>query len=37
MGHDLPEGAWPQVIEAIESNARRAGVAVGADADAVPA
>lgn len=25
MGHDLPEGAWPQVIEAIGSNARRVG------------
>lgn len=23
MGHDLPEGAWPQIIEAIRSNARR--------------
>lgn len=24
MGHDLPEGAWPQIIETISSNARRA-------------
>ncbi len=29
MGHDLPEGAWPQVIDAIESNAQRAAVADG--------
>ncbi len=25
MGHDLPEGAWPIVIDAIVENARRAG------------
>ena len=25
MGHDLPEGAWPQVVEAIASNAAKAG------------
>jgi pimeloyl-ACP methyl ester carboxylesterase len=24
MGHDLPEGAWPQIIDAIDTNARRA-------------
>jgi pimeloyl-ACP methyl ester carboxylesterase len=23
MGHDLPEGAWPQVVDAIEANARK--------------
>lgn len=31
MGHDLPRGAWPQIIEAIVDNARRA---VPAEADA---
>ena len=25
MGHDLPRGAWPQLIEAIVENTRRAG------------
>ena len=25
MGHDLPRGAWPRIIDAIESNAARAG------------
>jgi pimeloyl-ACP methyl ester carboxylesterase len=25
MGHDLPRGAWPQLVEAIVENARRAG------------
>src|SRR3954453_15788126 len=25
MGHDLPRGAWPQIIEAIAENAARAG------------
>jgi pimeloyl-ACP methyl ester carboxylesterase len=25
MGHDLPRGAWPQVIDAIVENTRRAG------------
>ncbi len=25
MGHDLPRGAWPQMIEAITANAARAG------------
>ena len=24
MGHDLPRGAWPQIIEAIVDNARSA-------------
>ena len=28
MGHDLPRGAWPRIIEAIESNAARAREAV---------
>ena len=26
MGHDLPEGAWPQIIEAIDVNAKKAAV-----------
>ncbi len=25
MGHDLPRGAWPQLVDAIVGNARRAG------------
>jgi pimeloyl-ACP methyl ester carboxylesterase len=25
MGHDLPRGAWPRMLEAIEANAARAG------------
>ena len=25
MGHDLPRGAWPQILDAIERNTRRAG------------
>ena len=25
MGHDLPRGAWPQIIDAINANAARAG------------
>jgi len=25
MGHDLPEGAWPQIVDAITANAARAG------------
>src|SRR3954465_12086933 len=25
MGHDLPRGAWPQMLDAIEENAARAG------------
>ena len=24
MGHDLPEGAWPQIVDAIDANARKA-------------
>jgi pimeloyl-ACP methyl ester carboxylesterase len=28
MGHDLPRGAWPELIEAIVDNARRAGFGV---------
>ena len=32
MGHDLPRGAWPQIIDGIARNAARAGhpSAVGA-------
>jgi pimeloyl-ACP methyl ester carboxylesterase len=30
MGHDLPRGAWPQIVEAIVDNARRAGFDVTA-------
>jgi pimeloyl-ACP methyl ester carboxylesterase len=26
MGHDIPRGAWPQILDAIEQNAARAGV-----------
>ena len=25
MGHDLPRGAWPRIVEAIAENAARAG------------
>jgi pimeloyl-ACP methyl ester carboxylesterase len=25
MGHDLPQGAWPQIIDAITDNAKKAG------------
>jgi hypothetical protein len=25
MGHDLPRGAWPQIIDAIVETAARAG------------
>ena len=25
MGHDLPRGAWPQMVDAIVENAARAG------------
>jgi pimeloyl-ACP methyl ester carboxylesterase len=28
MGHDLPRGAWPRIIEGIVDNARRAGFGV---------
>jgi pimeloyl-ACP methyl ester carboxylesterase len=35
MGHDLPRGAWPQIIEAIAANAARSGAPAGhADRDA---
>jgi hypothetical protein len=27
MGHDLPRGAWPRIIDAIVENAGRAGSA----------
>jgi pimeloyl-ACP methyl ester carboxylesterase len=30
MGHDLPRGAWPQIIDAIVDNAARAGAPAGA-------
>jgi pimeloyl-ACP methyl ester carboxylesterase len=30
MGHDLPRGAWPQIIDAIVDNAARAGEAASA-------
>jgi pimeloyl-ACP methyl ester carboxylesterase len=30
MGHDLPRGAWPQIVEAIAENAARAGAPAGA-------
>jgi pimeloyl-ACP methyl ester carboxylesterase len=26
MGHDIPRGTWPQILDAIEQNAARAGV-----------
>ena len=29
MGHDLPRGAWPRIIDAIAENAARAGVPAG--------
>jgi pimeloyl-ACP methyl ester carboxylesterase len=32
MGHDLPRGAWPQIIEAIADNTARAGAPAGATA-----
>jgi len=32
MGHDLPRGAWPQIIGAIVDHAARAGVPAGAKA-----
>ena len=25
LGHDLPRGAWPRMLDAIEQNAARAG------------
>jgi pimeloyl-ACP methyl ester carboxylesterase len=30
MGHDLPRGAWPQILDAIAENAARAGDPAGA-------
>ena len=30
MGHDLPRGAWPQIVDAIAANAARAGDPVAA-------
>jgi pimeloyl-ACP methyl ester carboxylesterase len=30
MGHDLPRGAWPRIVDAIEQNAARAREPVGA-------
>jgi pimeloyl-ACP methyl ester carboxylesterase len=32
MGHDLPRGAWPRIVEAIAENAARAGAPAGAGA-----
>jgi pimeloyl-ACP methyl ester carboxylesterase len=32
MGHDLPRGAWPQIVEAIAENAARAGAPAGVTA-----
>jgi hypothetical protein len=32
MGHDLPRGAWPRIIDAIADNAARAGAPAGAPA-----
>lgn len=29
MGHDLPEQLWPEIVDAIDANARRGGVKVG--------
>ena len=29
MGHDIPRGAWPQMLDAIEQNAARAGTPEG--------
>ena len=37
MGHDLPRGAWPQLLDAITQNAQRAGTPAGASAAASPA
>jgi pimeloyl-ACP methyl ester carboxylesterase len=31
MGHDLPRGAWPQVLDAITENTRRASAGVAGD------
>jgi pimeloyl-ACP methyl ester carboxylesterase len=32
MGHDLPRGAWPRIVDAIVENAERAGTPAGATA-----
>jgi pimeloyl-ACP methyl ester carboxylesterase len=32
MGHDLPRGAWPQILDAIEANAARARETAAAEA-----
>jgi pimeloyl-ACP methyl ester carboxylesterase len=32
MGHDLPRGAWPQIVEAIAENAARADAPAGVEA-----
>ncbi len=32
MGHDLPRELWPQIVEAIDSNARRARAGAAAAA-----
>jgi pimeloyl-ACP methyl ester carboxylesterase len=37
MGHDLPQGAWPQVIDALEENARRATLSESTPAATAPA
>jgi pimeloyl-ACP methyl ester carboxylesterase len=29
MGHDLPKGAWPQIVDAIAANAERARAVTG--------
>jgi hypothetical protein len=29
MGHDLPRGAWPRIIDAVADNARRADAQSG--------
>jgi hypothetical protein len=29
MGHDLPKGAWPQIVDAIAANAERARAVAG--------
>ena len=34
MGHDLPRGAWPQLIDAIVENTRRAAAPATAGAAA---
>ena len=34
LGHELPPAVWPEVVEAVADNARRAGAGARADADA---